>query len=96
MANLLNDLFKDFLELRKKIKAVNSERAIKMLINKLSKYEDNVKIKMLERSILNSWKDVYELPKEKYKEPEPSWLNQEIKERDELTDEEREWLQSIK
>ncbi len=92
----LNDLFKDFLELRKKIKAVNSERAIKMLINKLSKYEDNVKIKMLERSILNSWKDVYELPKEKYKEPEPSWLNQEIKERDELTDEEREWLQSIK
>jgi len=34
--------------------------------------------------------------KGKYKEPEPSWLNQEIKERDELTDEEREWLLSIK
>lgn len=94
--NELNNLFKEFLELRKKIKAVNSERAINMLLNKLSKYEDNIKIKMIERSILNSWKDVYELPKEKYKEPEPSWLNQEIKERDELTDEEREWLQSIK
>jgi hypothetical protein len=32
-----------------------------MLINKLNKYDDNTKIKMLENSILNSWKDVYEL-----------------------------------
>lgn len=57
----LNTLFNEFLEMRKKLKAVNSDRAIKMLINKLNKYDDNTKIKMLENSILNSWKDVYEL-----------------------------------
>ena len=56
----LNALFIEFLELRKKLKAVNSDRAIKMLINKLNKYDDNTKIEMIERSILNSWKDVYE------------------------------------
>ncbi len=57
----LNALFTEFLEMRKKLKAVNSDRAIKMLINKLNKHDDNTKIKMLENSILNSWKDVYEL-----------------------------------
>ena len=57
----LNTLFTEFLEMRKKLKAVNSERAINMLINKLNKYDDITKIKMLENSILNSWKDVYQL-----------------------------------
>lgn len=59
----LNTLFNEFLELRKKLKAVNSDRAIKMLIKELNKYDDNVKIQMLENSILNSWKSVYP-PKE--------------------------------
>ena len=57
----LNDLFKDFLSMRKKIKAVNSDRAITLLINKLSKYDDKTKIKMIENSIENSWKGIYEL-----------------------------------
>jgi predicted phage replisome organizer len=57
----LNTLFIEFLEVRKKLKAVNSDRAIKMLINKLNKYDDDIKIKMIENSIVNSWKDVYEL-----------------------------------
>lgn len=57
----LNELFIDFLKLRKKIKAVNSDRAIKMLINKLSDYDDNTKIAMIEQSIVSSWKDVYPL-----------------------------------
>ena len=57
----INSLFVEFLELRKKLKAVNSDRAIKMLINKLNKYDDEVKREMIERSILNSWKDVYEI-----------------------------------
>ena len=30
-----------------------------MLINELNKYDDTTKIKMLENSILNSWKSVY-------------------------------------
>ncbi len=63
----LNDLFKDFLSMRKKIKAVNSDRAITLLINKLSKYDDKTKIKMIENSIENSWKGIYELKEEKKK-----------------------------
>ena len=60
----LNDLFIDFLEVRKKIKAVNSNRAINMLLKKLSVYSDDVKRKMIEQSIVNSWKDVYEVKEE--------------------------------
>ena len=60
----LNSLFLDFLSLRKKIKAVNSERAINMLLNKLNKHkDDSVKIEMINNSIVNSWKDIYELKK---------------------------------
>lgn len=61
----LNNLFLEFLEIRKKKKAVNSERAINMLINKLSIYDDITKAKMIEQSIVNSWKDVYDLKEEK-------------------------------
>lgn len=57
----LDTIFKEFLQVRKKLKAVNSDRAIKTLINKLSKYDDETKYKMIEQSIVNSWKDVYEL-----------------------------------
>jgi len=60
-----NELFIEFLQVRKKLKAVNSERAITMLINKLNKYDDETKRKMIEQSIVNSWKDVYELKEEK-------------------------------
>lgn len=57
----LNETFIEYLNLRKKLKAVNSDRAIKMLINELNSYDDDVKIKMLEQSIVNSWKSVYPL-----------------------------------
>lgn len=73
----LEDIFKEFLQIRKKLKAVNSDRAIKMLINKLSNYDDDTKYKMIEQSIVNSWKDVYELKgqKEKKKEEDvPYWF----------------------
>ena len=60
----LNNLFIDFLEVRKKIKAVNSDRAINMLLKKLSQYSDDVKRKMIEQSIVNSWKDVYAVKEE--------------------------------
>lgn len=59
----VNELFKDFLDLRKKIKAVNSDRAINNLINKLNKYDDDIKKQMINNSITNSWKDVYEIKK---------------------------------
>ncbi len=60
----LNDIFEEFLQVRKKLKAVNSGRAINTLINKLSKYDDETKYKMIEQSIVNSWKDIYELKKQ--------------------------------
>jgi len=66
----LNEIFIEFLQIRKKIGAVNSDRAIKTLLNELSKYDDETKYKMIEKSIVNSWKDVYELKEEKYNKSE--------------------------
>ena len=83
----INSIFIEFIEVRKKLKAVNSDRAINTLINKLSKYSDDVKYKMIENSIVNSWKDVYELKEQKNnynkpvrKEVVPEWLGKEVKE----------------
>lgn len=83
----LNDVFLDFLEVRKKLRAVNSERAINNLIKKLSNYDDDTKYQMIENSITNSWKDVYELKTDKgfyqnkqtRKEIVPDWFDKEIK-----------------
>lgn len=61
----LNDLFIDFLKLRKKLKAINNEVAIKKLINKLNNYDDNIKKQMIENSIVNSWKGVFEIKETK-------------------------------
>lgn len=58
----LNRTFLDFVDMRKKIKnGAMTERAIKMMIDKISKYSIDTAIKMLEQSILNNWKDIYEL-----------------------------------
>lgn len=55
----LNNLFLEFLDLRVKLKCKNTDRAIKLLINELDKYDDNTKVEMLNESIMNSWKSVY-------------------------------------
>ena len=97
----VNDIFLDFIEQRKVLKAVNSDRAINTLVNKLSTYDDETKYKMIENSILNSWKSIYEL-KENYnstrkpirKEVVPDWLNQEIK-KEEMTKEELEEMEEL-
>lgn len=84
----VNNIFIEFLQLRKKLRVVNTDRAINLLINKLNKYDDNIKIKMLEQSIMNSWKSVYEL---KNKEDiTPTWFNEEKEEKEEKSDEEYE------
>lgn len=57
----LNNIFIEFLNIRKKLKAVNSDRAIKSLLKKLEPYDDEIKYKMIEQSIIKSWKDIYEL-----------------------------------
>lgn len=57
----LNDTFIDFMNMRKSLKnGKMTERAITMMINKLNKYDVNTAIAMLEKSILNNWKDVYD------------------------------------
>lgn len=58
----LNQTFIDFIKMRKTLKnGAMTDRAITMMINKLSKYDNDTAIEMLNRSILNNWKDVYEL-----------------------------------
>ena len=80
----LNDLFIDFLKMRKKLKAVNSERAINSLIKTLSEYDDDTKYKMIENSITNSWKGVFPLKEKKSYQPVrkeivPEWFSKEAK-----------------
>ena len=89
----LNDIFEEFLQVRKKLKAINSERAINMLINKLSNYDDEIKYKMIEQSIIHSWKDVYEL-KQQRKENIPNWFDKEI-ETEPLSEEEQKEFDEI-
>ena len=55
----LNELFLSFLDLRKKLKAQNTDLAIRLLINKLAEYDDDTKQLMIEQSIENSWKSVF-------------------------------------
>lgn len=62
----LNNLFYDFLDLRKKLKAVNSDRAIQMLLSQLSKYDDDMKIQIINKSIVNSWKGLFPLREDEY------------------------------
>lgn len=98
----LNSIFEEFIEVRKKLKAVNSDRAIKTLINKLNKYDDDTKYQMIENSIVNSWKDVYELkqPKQAFtkqpvrQEPVPEWLGKENK-AEVLSDEEQKEMEAL-
>lgn len=88
----LNSIFTEFINQRKKLKAVNSERAINTLINKLNKYDDETKYKMIENSIVNSWKDVYELKGNKKtgnKEIIPEWFDKKI-EKEEMKEEDLE------
>ena len=60
-------LWNEFLEIREKKKAVNSERALTAIIKQLSKFHDmNHDVNgIIETSIVNSWKSVYE-PKNNY------------------------------
>ena len=75
----LNTLFNDFLDLRIKLKAKNTERAINLLLKELSKWDIDTQKEMLNNSIMNSWKSVYPL-KNKKQVNVPGWFGKEIKE----------------
>lgn len=60
----LNAAILDFIEFRKNIKNPMTERAVKLLINKLNDLaanDEQKQIAMLEQSILAGWKSVYPL-----------------------------------
>lgn len=62
----LIDALNAFVEMRKSIKKPPTERAMKLILNKLTKLSesDDQKIKILEQSILRNWIDIYDLKDE--------------------------------
>jgi hypothetical protein len=60
------ELWKEFLAMRKKLRAVNSDRAINALLNKIEKFHaDGIDVnQLIENSVVNSWKDIYPPRKE--------------------------------
>ena len=92
----LNDLFLDFLKLRKELKARNTDRAINSLLNTLSEYDDATKYKMIDKSIRNSWKDVFPLKENKsYQRPVreeivPEWFSKDTKVQEASVEEQKE------
>lgn len=75
----LNSLFNDFLELRVKLKAKNTDRAITLLLNELNKWNIETQKQMINNSIMNSWKGLYPLKKTK-ETTLPEWFGKEIEE----------------
>lgn len=69
----LNNLFIEYLDLRKKLKCKNTDRAINLLLNELNKYDDETKVEMINNSIMNSWKSVYPIKEFKVNKKEDSF-----------------------
>lgn len=72
----LKEALKDFEKMRKGIKAPLTDRAKKQILTKLNRLapDTNGKIEVLNQSIVNCWKDVYELHKDDgYKPKQPSY-----------------------
>ena len=58
----------EFIKMRKAIKAPMTSNALKLMLNKLNKLSDNdsTKIAIIEQSIMNSWKGIFELKGDNY------------------------------
>ena len=58
--NILKKLFKEYIKLRETNNFIISETVAKRLISKLEKAEsDEIRKEMLEKAIMNGWKDLY-------------------------------------
>lgn len=68
LSEKLQDAIFDFIDMRTMIKKPMTERAIKMLINKLDKLAktDEEKVAIVEQSIYHNWLDVYGLVRDDY------------------------------
>lgn len=61
---MLNEAFTDYVDMRKKIKAPMTDKAITLAINKLDKLsngDNDTAIAILNQSVMNSWKGLFEL-----------------------------------
>lgn len=67
--DLRNTIY-EFIKMRKAIKASLTSNALKLMLTKLDKLTSNseVKIAILEQSIMNSWKGIFELKTDKKKQ----------------------------
>lgn len=92
----LNNLFNEFLDLRVKLKAKNTDRAITLLLNELNKWNKETQIQMINNSIMSSWKSVYPLKKSNSNSL-PEWFGKEIKQEinEEAEEVERRFLESL-
>ena len=91
----VNDLFLEFLKLRIKLKCKNTDRAINLLVNELNKYPDEIKIQMINNSIMNSWKSVYPLKNDFKKDKKlPDWFNQDIQKQN-ITKKDQEEMENL-
>lgn len=73
---LPKDAWDAFLEMRKKLHKVPTERAKELLIEKLLKLRDkngDDPREVLERSVMNGWQGIFELPKNKGNDNHNSW-----------------------
>lgn len=61
----LKNTLRDFIKMRKAIKKPLTERALELIIKELYKLSQNVdeQIKILEKSIVSNWQDIYPLNK---------------------------------
>ena len=77
--NEINELFYELLEIRKKKKAVNTDRALSTIINKLNKETLETQKQMLLNAIEGSWKTVYPLNNNFKSKDEsvPEWFDKE-------------------
>ena len=94
----LKSSLNDFVEMRKKMKGFTT-RAFKLALNKLDELsnDDNEKIKIVNQSVMNSWKSFYELKEESNKYP--SWYKEGTKEKtkeDRIKNLEKAYLATIK
>ena len=55
----VQERFVEYLSLRVQLKCKNTERAVGLLLTKLNKYGDEVKLQAINNAIMSSWKSVY-------------------------------------
>lgn len=74
----LNEAIINFIQMRKQIKKPMTDRAIELMISKLNKLagpDDDMAIKILEKSTMNCWTDIYPLDTKKSFSAKPNKVN---------------------